>query len=619
MSSSSETGRASQTITVKAPFGVEIMIRSGAFDEIARGFDRLELSLPHGIYTVRWECAGKISQQIIKLKDAPLALGYDESADRREAEAIATVVSLSNSRPKGSGLVIVVISPDDGGKTSLLRDFRVSSLNDKGRKAVEGTRWDAHQALVFDLAPGPYLLTYRNPERILIDQCVHVHPTRQTVVVMASARISQPERARNEVRFRTREGINLAATRIISLPSGAPMENLASRLRVTGCLLDRLARGYFGPDPRLWEQASQFADPYLRMYETSLSLGLSGDPNDDVDATPAIDLDAEPAEIPSGQVVDAWSSADTLCAMWQRSLNGSVSTDLGFSDLPAPPMLELSWDWATRWSSTNPGQRKLSAELVAASNARVNASPWLAWRSAAKRESGAHIIDTISHAEKVTRVFSEVLTSLAAPTTSKRSIRGKAFEVPSFDMSLLSPSTRQLASTLLTKMADAPDGGPSRLVNDMISYLKAPPAEVAQQIEKAMLEVTAASGSVERVLDDVFTSDPHKGRFGGRTEAEGIKVELVDWGSSNDPEYLSLKIGITAPDSAPKPTGPVRLHLHPTFNPSLELVAWKGRKAKFRCYAMGGFTLGVETMINGIRLELDLALDERLPDWFRER
>jgi hypothetical protein len=619
MSTYSETDRTSQIISVDAPFGVEIVIRSGAFSEIARGFERVERSLPHGIYTVRWECAGKISQQIVKLKDAPLALAYDESDDAKEADAIASAVSLADPRPEGSGLVIVVRSSDEGGKTSLLRDFRVSSLNDKTRKAIEGVRWDADQVLVYELAAGPYLVTYRSPERISIDQCVHVHPTRQTVVVMASTRVSQPERVRDEVRFRTREGINPAATRILSLPSGGPIENLASRLRVTGSLLDRLSRGCFGPSPLLWAQTSRFADPYLRMYETSLSLSSLGEPGDDPDAVLPDDFDTEPGEAASGAPRVASLSADTMCAMWRKALNGRGSTDLGFSDLPSPPMLELSWDWATGWSATNPGQRKLSAELVAASSARVNASPWLAWRSAAKRESGAHIIDTISHAEKVTRVFSEVLTSLAAPTTSKRSIRGKAFEVPSFDMSLLSPSTRQLASTLLTKMADATDGGPSRLVNDMVSYLKAPPAEVAQQIEKAMLEVTAASGSVERVLDDVFTSDPHKGRFGGSTEAEGIKVELVDWGSSNDPEYLALKIVITAPDSAPKPTGPVRLHLHPTFNPSLELVAWKGRKAQFRCYAMGGFTLGVETMINGIRLELDLALDERLPDWFRER
>jgi hypothetical protein len=141
---------------------------------------------------------------------------------------------------------------------------------------------------------------------------------------------------------------------------------------------------------------------------------------------------------------------------------------------------------------------------------------------------------------------------------------------------------------------------------------------IAEQVQGALAEINGAINRPESSsADALFSSDPHKGRFGGSATANGLILELESWEKCNDPAFLALRLTVRSTNGTHQ-SGIVRFFLHPTFDPSIELVHWRSGRASFICYAMGGFTLGAETE-DGTKLELDLALIDQLPKWFRDR
>lgn len=114
--------------------------------------------------------------------------------------------------------------------------------------------------------------------------------------------------------------------------------------------------------------------------------------------------------------------------------------------------------------------------------------------------------------------------------------------------------------------------------------------------------------------------DPCKGRFGGSREDDDFKI-LVD--KVPDPSikgWYNLTYKVIAKDpSRKKLEGQVRFHLHPTFKPDVETVQVINGVVKLNKIAWGAFTIGVEILSTGSKLELDLKDEPDLPDDFKNR
>jgi hypothetical protein len=140
------------------------------------------------------------------------------------------------------------------------------------------------------------------------------------------------------------------------------------------------------------------------------------------------------------------------------------------------------------------------------------------------------------------------------------------------------------------------------------------------KIELAVAEVAELAADSGGADDDtnLLTSDPNKGRFGKLAQRKDLRLSLDSIETSNHKDVLALTISVAPVRPGRTLDGTVTFFLHPTFDPDHEMVRVRDNRAAFTCYAWGAFTLGAQTS-DGISLELDLAEDERLPRWFRDR
>ena len=114
--------------------------------------------------------------------------------------------------------------------------------------------------------------------------------------------------------------------------------------------------------------------------------------------------------------------------------------------------------------------------------------------------------------------------------------------------------------------------------------------------------------------------DPHKGRFGGKSENSGRRVYVQNEKVVKTGSYMSFEIVVEATPGAPPLTGKVRFQLHPTFHDDERLQDVVKGRAKIKIgAAYGAFTLGITILPENIKLELDLSELDIFPPWFRER
>lgn len=119
--------------------------------------------------------------------------------------------------------------------------------------------------------------------------------------------------------------------------------------------------------------------------------------------------------------------------------------------------------------------------------------------------------------------------------------------------------------------------------------------------------------------EGIAAEDPHKGKFGGQAEVNGLKLtadvtKMVDI----DENYFRIKLRV-APTGDRSLDKPVTFHLHPTFNPDEVPVSPVGNEAVLERAAWGGFTVGVTVEGEETRLELDLAELPNAPALFKSR
>ncbi|WP_216332556.1 pYEATS domain-containing protein [Rhizobium sp. X9] len=621
-----EGGKQLGSLDVRAPIGVMISVRQGAFKDIAQGYGKLRLAVPPGIYSIRWDGAGRTAQKLVKVLEGEKTQAlYDDADDTSEATAILKQIERLTSRNNASSGLIISIKKLDDGETSLIRDFKIrgSDLEDASERA-DLSHWifeERTQSLSIDLGPGVYILSYKTPDRITVEQAIEVFPQRFTLALMASSRAFRPEKTRDDMRFRSREGVNPGSTRFTSVSRRDNPHRIANLIRVSGALTGLLANNT-RLDPTFLNQLININEPYSQTYAMALFLSQQDDEQSESPDQRATRPRPITTLLP---YLLGWSesfiSSDFRCLSWNETEDYDIENPLPFSSLTVPPMLEQSWRRALLWSVETFDYGEMSPEMTRASTARISASPWVVWRSRnqrAERLSNADL--SLKSAHDLAQQLNDTVKRLshAFRASRKRGVSHKAVALPQIDFSRLSFVTRQLASDMLALDKQGDTNDINKVLEKLVLSLNAPSAMVTRQMETALEEINDAV-NLEKLDQASFSTDPHKGKFGKRSSSKGLKLELVDWRPSNDPEFLALDIQLTAFKNSQPPSGPARFHLHPTFHPPLELVPWRDRRASFTCYAMGGFTLGVETMVDGILLELDLALDTRLPQWFRNR
>ena len=115
-------------------------------------------------------------------------------------------------------------------------------------------------------------------------------------------------------------------------------------------------------------------------------------------------------------------------------------------------------------------------------------------------------------------------------------------------------------------------------------------------------------------------NDPHKGKFGGRSEVNGRRIYITNVKEIKKNAYMAFTLVVEATGGAPPLTGTVRFQLHPSFDEDdYEEKVINGRARSRIRAAYGAFTVGVSIISEDVRLELDLSELNAFPKWFRER
>lgn len=651
-------------LVVEAPLGVEISVSDGSFMRVAQGASPLDLTLPEGVYTVRWSAGARNRQEVVRLRsiEMPLRLRYGELsaanraplvgavADGREARqftGFADFIASVSRSVTGTELLLFVRATDSRTRGDVAKSLKLTTAD--GRSS-SGTRTsalrayrkydvdDGWSALQFRVNPGTYLLRYESVDRATVEQSIRVLPYRRTLGFLEYGCAARPERDHEKTHFRSRRGIVPGASTFISCSSDASFGSVEETFRLAEILLYKLSsRAGALDETLLTELRGSDVDPFLRLYASAVL--LTRPEAAATESAEAADEYEEPLGVPKGNLENAvsllnpnqipWDGLDPWpdlqCAWWRllhldRQYEWIAPSLLG--RLSAPPMLESAWRWASSWSIEHPAVTISDApSLVAAAGVDIRSTPWLAWRAASLRSQQVPARDAVARLQENTESLVTNLQFLvesgkaavsATPTHKNRPLSKVNF-------AQLSAPTRRLARAMM-KVGNAARWSKAEpiLLARLAASMGAPASTLAPRIEEALIEIRDATERAMQASKDIFSLDPLKGQFGGSAERDRRRLSLDKIAPANHPEFLALTLTVSSMEPNRPLTGSVEFHLHPTFNPPTETVRVIDGRATLVCYAMGGFTLGAETS-DGIRLELDLALDERLPVWFRER
>lgn len=120
-------------------------------------------------------------------------------------------------------------------------------------------------------------------------------------------------------------------------------------------------------------------------------------------------------------------------------------------------------------------------------------------------------------------------------------------------------------------------------------------------------------------ISDDNNDDPHAGKFGGKAEVNGRKIEAHVEETPFDPNRFFVELEVFSTDNNKPLEGEVKFFLHPTYrNPERVLPVINGR-VDLHLVAWGSYTVGVECDNGQTKLELDLSKIPGAPQKFAER
>ncbi len=137
-------------------------------------------------------------------------------------------------------------------------------------------------------------------------------------------------------------------------------------------------------------------------------------------------------------------------------------------------------------------------------------------------------------------------------------------------------------------------------------------------VDAEFLDVVRALEAKQAAARKETADDPNKNRFGGKSQAKGRKLTAVVRADTEDADWYAVKIEVRPTNGKPI-RHPVKLHLHPTFEPDVYSVVPRKGVVRDEVFAWGAFTIGAEIEAEGVQLELDLAGLQSAPAAFRQR
>ncbi len=618
MSTSDRPRRAESRLIVEGPLGIDITVSDGSLTKIASATSSLTCLLPEGVYAVRMTGALRTRQWIVRLKAvAELKLNYDSPdyemegpPQHPELPEIANQIAQLSTDPTA----LFVVGLSDDGTWDLPREVTVrSGISGEAPPIAEfqGSSWGLE---LHAIVPGVASIRYRTCEGELVTQTVYAPAGRATVVLLRYVRRDVVDLQASDKRTR-RHGIDPPRTIVVSwdrkdkaklLESITTAEILLHRLRTRAAPLDATtARALMKPD----------VDPYLMLYGAAGILARSGRVFERLASVLAEGSEDPPEIAEIGR--QFWSALrpyddwpDRSCLGWRV-------------ELPCPPLrylptLEVAWRWAASQSVREPECLALEEVSVAAAlEADASASPWLVvstepvGAAVERGVSGSQLAGQIGTLARGLASAFERQSAAGGPLTD--------FRTSVVDLSQLSHSAAQIVRAVLSSGGpQAWSGSDSNMIRHLAATLGSPIASLTPAIRNAVAEI---SNQIERKSGgdkDLYTSDPLKNQFGGSASRGGAELMLEGYEQQKGIDFLALKLAVIAKGDGRGLEGPVTFHLHPTFSPHVQLVRSIEGRAAFTCYAWGAFTVGAETS-DGRRMELDLAEQTELPEWFRNR
>jgi hypothetical protein len=632
MSGSERRSEGKGRLVVEAPLGVEILIADGGFSVVEKAVTRFDGELDGGVYSVRWIAADRSRQWIIRVKAGATATvdedtpGSNDSGWDMSRFASAAHQLLSTPPPNAhAGILVAVLAPKGEIRADIFRSIRLRDADGEPPHPLGGRGIasipEGWQALAYAAHSGAYTISYETFERRRVQQSVYLPQGRWTMLLLSYGHGKVVEKANSDVQVRSRRGINPAATTIFSCPFGSSEEEAVNHLRTAEILLHHLRRRAQPFDIGVAEELGRRnSDPFLQLYGAAAALALTGAPLDRltsvlIDGDQDSDRELEAARRIRDNLGRYGDWFDVRALSWRT--DGSDSAN----DAPARqlPMLEISWRWAAAHSATGAGTPQLERSLSdEAARADLSASPWLVTVPAGASRPEAEPVSPEA-ADVLLQDLSDSLAHAYALRSEKPS-RGRADfeEEPSIDLSSLSAQSELIVRTMVAA------GGAERWLSAKgrtLHHLAASMGKLASDLAPALWRATQEMGEViEREQTggwDVWNTDPNKGAFGGSPQCGGAVLTLESFEEQKGIDFLVLHFAVSgSPDEGLE--GPVTFHLHPTFPSSVQQVRVVDGRARLRCYAWGGFTLGAETS-DGRRMELDLADLLQLPSWFRAR
>ncbi|MER9349982.1 pYEATS domain-containing protein [Mesorhizobium sp. M0227] len=616
-----------------APLGAEISVTDGGFSRVASGVTLLDQAFSEGVYTVRWAAGERGRQWIVRLREsATLRIPEDVGSGASDGppedgrlKEIANAIAAQPTLTRGAEILVAVLATDDQTKTDLGQNIELRDPNgrriSRDQKRIYNGVAASWMIVGHSVAPGPFVLRYETFERKIVEQTVYAIERRRTVVLLSYAQTSVIAQEKGDARIRKRRGIDPARTTMVSLAAGTAGNRLAEAIATAETLLHKLRTRTAPLDPSVAAMIIDDDDPYLHLYAAAAVIAISGSAVERLttvlsDAPGKLTAGINEATTLHNKLAKYKDWPDVRCLGWRLAADqpGALPSAPG---LLVAPMLEIAWRWASGHSVGDPAMAV--DPLIAATAARANpgAIPWLVAGTAPTRTGAGPATGSVSEIQIDLARLVDGLNNILSRSPEVAKGFGSREPIRRFDVSNIEPAAGFVIEAILRSgVAERWLKPDSALVRQLASSLATPLSSLAPSVRAAALKVMdlVESGSMTSALDD----DPHKGRFGGSANYKGITLSLKSFEESVSQEILALRLMVASHNAGQPLLGPVTFYLHPTFTPSSEIVRVIDGQATFSCYAWGAFTIGVETS-DGLRVELDLAEDKRLPGWFRGR
>lgn len=534
------------TLIVEAPPGVDIHVADGGYTPVMRGADRVQQDLPPGVYIVRWNAAGRVESRTVmlgpgrvetvtggrfSLGSAPPSASPDAGPHSHAQYQAARRASAAEDGPQSDSEVVVFIrAADRRTRSDPARSIRLTNLSDTAMRSgdLEGLPlrlerdgedveegWAARR---YRVSPGLFRLIYTTSEQRVAAQTVYAMPGRRTVVFLKYGATTVCKGEGETLSLTRHRGVDPTETTMVSRPLDQAIDWEDDELRLADILLHILTGGR-GPLSRklVDDLCAPQTDPYLKLYGAAalthrLGSGrtaqTSGQPNSwEIEALEdgrgAAPWQGEAAERLLDSMPGGFPWPDVACLRWRLQALGRANPNMAEPDrLAAPPMLACAWSWASSHSTTRPEVTPLTGALAEAASGRLDAEPWLVWRTTpprqARRAASAPIATSEQLEGQVSAFFAEV--QKLAPARA---------EAPSAFGARLDPEIAQALSpqaqaTVQTALAMSAGALPHETVTPsalLAGALGLPAQALSSQIEDTLAELSQAVGAKDGMAE----------------------------------------------------------------------------------------------------------------------